>query len=134
MASNWKLRPSDVCADERTGKPRPRVCVEGLRLMPQAVIVESVSSVSLHPAIDPNEALLSAAQVRALFGDVSDMWLFRRLADPDSGFPAPVVIANRRFWQLGQLRQWRDSQRSVTRRPPSDGARARPRSRKRRKS
>jgi hypothetical protein len=61
------------------------------------------------------------------------MWLHRRLADPDSGFPAPVVIANRRFWKLGDLRAWRDAQCGITRRPASDGARARPRSRKRRK-
>jgi hypothetical protein len=106
--------------------------------MPQAVpldIVESVSSVSLHPAIDPDETLLTSTQTRAVLGGVSDMWLHRRGNDPESGFPKPLVIANRRYWRWGELRAWRDAQCGITRRPVSGGARAaRPRSRKRRKS
>jgi hypothetical protein len=84
------------------------------------------------PAVDPNEALLNSAQVRALFGNVSEMWVYRRLTDAESGFPAPLVIANRRFWKLGDLREWRDAQRrSVTKLPVSEGARS-PKNQKRR--
>jgi predicted DNA-binding transcriptional regulator AlpA len=42
--------------------------------------------------------------VRARYGDVSDMWLHRRLRDSD--FPKPLVINGRRFWRISDLEAW----------------------------
>jgi len=52
-----------------------------------------------------DETLIPTAQVRARYGDVSDMWIYRRLAD-DPSFPRPLYIAKRRFWRLGELVAW----------------------------
>ena len=52
-----------------------------------------------------NDTLLRAGDVRARYGNVSHMWLVRRLAD-DPDFPRPVYIAKRRFWRLGELVTW----------------------------
>jgi hypothetical protein len=51
------------------------------------------------------DCFLTARQTRARYGNVSDMWLHRRLHD-DSGFPQPVTICGRRFWRLSDLTTW----------------------------
>ena len=48
---------------------------------------------------------LNGAPNARRYGNVSDMWLHRRLRDT-SGFPQPVVICGRRFWRLNDLRAW----------------------------
>lgn len=55
------------------------------------------------------EVFLSTRQVRARYGNSSDMWIWRRLHD-DSGFPQPMIINKRRFWQLSDLLEWERSQ------------------------
>jgi predicted DNA-binding transcriptional regulator AlpA len=45
--------------------------------------------------------LLQAAEVRRLFGGVSNMWLWRR--QKDGTLPPPVVISGRRFWTRRQI-------------------------------
>jgi predicted DNA-binding transcriptional regulator AlpA len=50
--------------------------------------------------------LLSAAAVRELCGGVSDMTLWRWLADPDLAFPKPVYIGKRRYWREADLITW----------------------------
>jgi hypothetical protein len=57
-------------------------------------------------AITPT--LIPAAQVRARYGDVSHMWIERRLND-DSGFPRPRYIGRLRFWLLEELEVWERS-------------------------
>lgn len=52
-----------------------------------------------------DDTLLRTAHVRARYGNVSHMWVERRLAD-DPKFPKPLYIAKRRFWRLGDLVQW----------------------------
>ncbi len=54
------------------------------------------------------ERFLPAAQTRARYGAVSDMWLWRRLHD-DSGFPRPLVLNGRRYWRLSELVAWEKS-------------------------
>jgi len=49
------------------------------------------------------EVYLKSRQVRARYGNVSDMWLHRRLADPTSDFPRPVYLSRERFWRLSDL-------------------------------
>jgi predicted DNA-binding transcriptional regulator AlpA len=51
------------------------------------------------------DCFLSAKQTRGRYGDVSDMWLWRRLHD-DSGFPKPMIIQSRRLWRLSELVEW----------------------------
>lgn len=46
---------------------------------------------------------LSSLQVRARYGGVSDMSLWRWSRDPELGFPAPIRINNRRFWDCAAL-------------------------------
>jgi hypothetical protein len=48
---------------------------------------------------------LTAAQARARYGGVSDMWLWRRLRD-DPDFPRPLVVGSRRIFKLSQLVAW----------------------------
>ncbi|WP_417264553.1 helix-turn-helix transcriptional regulator [Celeribacter sp.] len=43
--------------------------------------------------------LMSAKEVRAIFGGISDMSLWRWLQDEQMGFPAPIYIAKRRFFR-----------------------------------
>lgn len=52
-----------------------------------------------------DEALVNARETLALCGGRSLMWLHRRLND-GSGFPEPIKIAGRNYWQRGALRTW----------------------------
>ena len=54
--------------------------------------------------------LISAATVRDLCGDVSDMTLWRWLNDRDMNFPEPVYIQKRRYWRETELDAWIDAQ------------------------
>ena len=56
------------------------------------------------------EKRIQAAAVRELCGGVSDMWLYRRLSDPNSGFPKPQYINKRRFWREAEIIAWLDAQ------------------------
>ena len=55
---------------------------------------------------------LSAPQVRKRYGDRSQMWLWRLLRNEKLGFPKPLVINNRRYWQLSKLKSWEFRQAS----------------------
>ena len=46
---------------------------------------------------------LTAAQVRARYGGISDMTLFRWLRDPRLGFVKPILINNRRYFAEAEL-------------------------------
>lgn len=48
---------------------------------------------------------LNARQVSQRYGNVSHMWLIRRLNDK-SGFPRPVYLGRLRFWKLSELEDW----------------------------
>jgi hypothetical protein len=66
--------------------------------------------------------LFPIARVRARYGNVSDMWVNRRVSetraalatrgatdlspDDDSLFPLPVYIGKRRFWAVDRLDRW----------------------------
>jgi predicted DNA-binding transcriptional regulator AlpA len=49
---------------------------------------------------------LTSSQVRARYGHVSHMWLFRKMRD--AGFPAPVRFGgnSRRYWKREDLEKW----------------------------
>jgi predicted DNA-binding transcriptional regulator AlpA len=63
---------------------------------------------------EPSEIWLTAPDVRARYGNASDMWLDRRLKD-DSGFPTPVYFGRQRYWRLSELEAW---ERECARRSP----------------
>ena len=44
----------------------------------------------------------TAAQVRGRYGDVSAMWLWRRVKHDDE-FPRPLIIAGRQYLDLDRL-------------------------------
>jgi predicted DNA-binding transcriptional regulator AlpA len=54
---------------------------------------------------DQKPVYAPARQVRHRYGDVSEMWIERRLRD-DSGFPRPIKIGRRRYWYVSDLEQW----------------------------
>lgn len=56
------------------------------------------------------ERRIQAAAVRDLCGGVSDMWIWRKLNDPHSGFPRPVYIGARRFWKESDVVAWLEAQ------------------------
>lgn len=49
---------------------------------------------------------LPAQKVRARYGGISDMSLWRWLKDPRTGFPQPIRINGRRFWSVADLETW----------------------------
>ena len=51
------------------------------------------------------DGFLNSKQVRDRYGDVSDMWLHRKLRD-DAEFPKPLIINTRRYWKLSALIAW----------------------------
>ncbi|PRX37917.1 transcriptional regulator, AlpA family [Meinhardsimonia xiamenensis] len=53
--------------------------------------------------------LLPASAVRDICGNISDMTLWRWLADPDLDFPKPVYISRRRYWREADIIEWLDS-------------------------
>ncbi len=59
----------------------------------------------------PNESLLPATAVRARYG-VSDMTIFRWLADPRLSFPQPIRINGRRYWRIADLQAFEERQAS----------------------
>ncbi len=53
----------------------------------------------------PHAEFLSAAQVKARYGGVSDMWIVRKLADHD--FPTPQTFGTpTRYWRVAELNGW----------------------------
>ena len=65
------------------------------------------------------ERLLCARATRLMFGDISDMSLWRWCHDPTISFPAPIIIAKRRYWRLGDLIEFRDRHYAPSRFCPS---------------
>jgi len=52
------------------------------------------------------DVYLTSKKVRARYGNITDMTLWRWLRDPILGFPQPIIIARRRFWKLDDLEQF----------------------------
>lgn len=55
----------------------------------------------------PNlETLIPASRVKQMFGEISDMTLWRWLNEAELGFPQPVRINGRRYWRTETLLEW----------------------------
>ena len=61
---------------------------------------------------DATTTYLNAAQVRARYGGVSDMALWRWLQDQQLGFPKPFRVNRRRFWKVSDLADWERTRRA----------------------
>ena len=57
------------------------------------------------PGSNRGARLMPSAGVRAFFGNVSIMFIERRLADGPS-FPKPIYIAGKRYWEVEALEDW----------------------------
>ncbi|ESW69072.1 DNA-binding protein [Mesorhizobium sp. C277A] len=55
----------------------------------------------------------TSREVRARYGDASEMSLWRWLRDPKLDFPKPLIIQRRRFWTDEQLDEFDARQREV---------------------
>jgi predicted DNA-binding transcriptional regulator AlpA len=62
----------------------------------------------------PEELFLRTKQVRARYGNVSHMFIERRLAN-DPTFPRPVFLGRIRFWKLSELEKWEAAQAAAAR-------------------
>lgn len=56
-----------------------------------------------------NAVYLPAAKVRERYG-VSDMTIWRWVADTNLGFPRPRYFGRLRFWSIGELETWEHRQ------------------------
>ena len=54
--------------------------------------------------------LIGVSDVRTMFGEISDMTLWRWLKDADLEFPKPIYVQRRRFWHEAELIEWIASQ------------------------
>ena len=59
------------------------------------------------------DTLLTPAQVRTMFGGVSDMtpyrW-YRWLSLPEMAFPKPIYIGRNRYWREAEIAAWQAAQ------------------------
>lgn len=53
--------------------------------------------------MDESKRLISAKDVRKRCGGISDMSLWRWIESETLGFPKPLYIQRRRFWEEGEV-------------------------------
>lgn len=58
-----------------------------------------------------SDVFLTARDMRRRYGNVSDMWLYRREHDGSLNFPKPIRISGRRFWRLSDVLRWESNLR-----------------------
>jgi predicted DNA-binding transcriptional regulator AlpA len=56
-----------------------------------------------------SEQYLRTKQLRARYGNVSHMWIERRL-ESDTDFPRAIKMGRLRFWKLSELETWEAAQ------------------------
>lgn len=66
-----------------------------------------------------NDLFISSRQLKARYGGVSNMTLWRWQRDESLGFPQPLVINGRRLWRLDALEAWEANQRRTYLNNPS---------------
>ena len=50
---------------------------------------------------DGTMRLLDSAETKSVFGNRSDMWLWRRIKD--GTLPKPLIISGRRYWRADEI-------------------------------
>lgn len=64
------------------------------------------STHSPEPAVSHPNRRIQADATRNLCGGISDMTLWRWLADPSLNFPRPAIIGRRRYWREAEVIAW----------------------------
>jgi hypothetical protein len=68
----------------------------------------------------PEKKYLTSTQLRARYGNRSEMWL-TRIMRSDTDFPRPIFIGRYRFWDIAEIEAY---ERNVAaRREPTEAAR-----------
>jgi len=57
----------------------------------------------------PSTGYIGARAVRARYDGASDMRIWRWLHKPELGFPKPIYINRRRYWNVVELEAWERS-------------------------
>jgi predicted DNA-binding transcriptional regulator AlpA len=57
-------------------------------------------------SLSGSKQYLTASQVRARFGNISDMTLWRWIRSAELEFPRPIVIASRRYFDETEITAW----------------------------
>jgi predicted DNA-binding transcriptional regulator AlpA len=70
------------------------------------------------------DALMNGRQVRAFFGGVSKMTVYRWVKNPASGFPPPFKIGPINYWIRREIIEFRDMRRARAQGPAGDSRRA----------
>jgi predicted DNA-binding transcriptional regulator AlpA len=61
---------------------------------------------TLEPIDRNSHQLISAVDLRELFGGVTDMTISRWLKNETLNFPKPIWIATRRYWYEAEVIEW----------------------------
>lgn len=64
-----------------------------------------------------NDSFLTARQVMARYGGMSNMTLWRWVNQDKCGFPQPIYVNRRRLWSLSAIEAWERSQAREKARP-----------------
>lgn len=59
--------------------------------------------------MDKGKQFITRRKLRARFGDISEMTLWRWERDRELGFPKPLTIHGRKFYDLSQIEDWERS-------------------------
>jgi len=65
-------------------------------------------SIEYSAAQPRDDDLVTAREVRRMFGGVSEMTIWRWMRSETVRFPQPVQINNKNYWLLGDLRRFRE--------------------------
>lgn len=79
------------------------------RKRPPARVPRAAGAAEARPTPSLGARLMPTPRVLAYFGDVSSMWIERRLAD-DPSFPKPRYISGKRYWEVEELGAWVEAQ------------------------
>ena len=59
---------------------------------------------------DDDQMMVGTKKVRARYDDACARTIDRWINHREMGFPKPTMINGRRYWRLGELRQWERQQ------------------------
>ena len=62
------------------------------------------------PTTSNRHALRNASSVREQLGNISNMTLWRRMNDPELGFPTPIKISGRLYFRADEIDGWIEAQ------------------------
>jgi predicted DNA-binding transcriptional regulator AlpA len=67
---------------------------------------QTYRSQNMHLPTEDDSVLLPSAKVKMRFGGISDMTLWRWERNEKLGFPQPVRINRRRYYRLGDIKEF----------------------------